>query len=833
MPTPSRLGSEFQINDINTGTQARPAAALLNDGRVVVVYDSNQTGSFEVFARFFNSDGTPEGLAFQVNIDTAGSQVFAEVTALSNGNFVVAYRSSAVDPAADITARIFAPDGTPITGEFQINTTSLNTQDDVFISATANGGFVATYSSDEAMGADHDIFARGFNADGTEAFAEIAVNTTTLNDQDEPDIAVLTDGSFVIVYEAENVDGSGTAIIARRFAADGTAQTGEIQVNTQAVSSQTDPSIVALSDGGFAVSFTDLNPTDGDSAGIFVRVFDSSNAGGTVQQVNTFTTNGQIDSEIAALPDGGFIVTYTSLGQVNGTDIFGQRFDAGGNPVGVEFMVNSLTTGVSGVDLIRVSDREFLTAFENNGFDGDGFGIVGQLVTTNQAATLSVSRGPFEEATPNALAATFDDTDADGDPITFSLANSADAATFQIVGNELRLADGVTLNFEEGVETFIVFVRAEDEFGAGTEEAVIVRVSDIVEGDQVLAVLDGGSTDLFAGEGNDSLEGDSRGNILDGDEGNDTLRGNNGDDELRGDQGDDFISAGLGDDTANGGSGDDQIFAGPGDAGDDRFQGDTGSDVIGGGAGNDTLVGGTSDGSDEDGSDTLFGGEGEDLLVTGNFQDANNDGTASAREVSGDGSDTAFSGAGDDTIYGVGGDDTLGGGAGSDNINAGDGNDVIFGGVPTEGAASDDTLDGGAGNDEIFAGDGDDSVLGGSGNDLLFNGTGDDFVDGGAGNDTLFAGPGQDTLTGSADADTFAFAANSGVDVVTDFDTAEDILDFSELGAEVDLSTASNVNNIDTGDGLSSGLMIDLGDGNSVLLVGLTTSDIASLNILM
>ncbi len=68
---------------------------------------------------------------------------------------------------------------------------------------------------------------------------------------------------------------------------------------------------------------------------------------------------------------------------------------------------------------------------------------------------------------------------------------------------------------------------------------------------------------------------------------------------------------------------------------------------------------------------------------------------------------------------------------------------------------------------------------------------------------------------------------------MTDFDTEEDILDFSELGNEVDLSTAADVNNIDTGDGLSSGLMIDLGDGNSVLLVGLSTSDIASLNILM
>jgi len=833
MPTPMRLGSEFQINDINTGTQARPAVALLNDGRFVAVYDSNQIGSFEVFARFFSADGTPEGPAFQVNIDATGSQVFAEVTTLSNGNFVVAYRSSAVDADGDITARIFEPDGTPVTGEFQINATALNRQDDVFITALQNGGFVATYSSSEAGTIQpNDILARGFNADGTEAFAEIPVNTTTLGDQDEPDIATLADGSFVIVYEAANVDGNLAGIVARRFAEDGTPLTGEIVVNTQTVGAQLDPSIVALANGGYAVTFTDTNGTDGNGSGVFVRVFNSNNVGGTVQQVNTFTTGSQFESEIALTEDGGFIVTYISVGQVNVQDVFGQRFDATGAPVGDEFMVNSLPTTTSGLEFISLGGRNFVASFNLNGSDGDGFGVFGQIVTLNQAASLDLTRGPFQEATPNALVATFDDTDADGDPITFSLANPADATTFQIVGNELRLADGVTLNFEEGVETFIVFVRAEDQFGAGTEEAVIVRVSDIVEGDQVLATL-GDGANLFAGEGNDSLEGDGRANILDGDEGNDTLRGNDGNDELRGDQGDDFISAGLGDDTANGGSGDDQIFAGAGDAGDDTFQGDTGSDVIGGGAGNDTLVGGTNDESDEDSADILFGGSGEDLLVTGNFEDANGDGIATASEVSGNGNDTAFSGAGNDTVYGAGGDDTLGGGADSDIINAGDGNDVIFGGVPTEGAASDDTLDGGAGNDEIFAGDGDDSVLGGDGNDLLFNGTGDDVVDGGAGDDTLFAGPGQDTLTGGANADTFAFATGSGVDVVTDFDTEEDILDFSELGNEVDLSTAADVNNIDTGDGLSSGLMIDLGDGNSVLLVGLSTSDIASLNILM
>ena len=455
----------------------------------------------------------------------------------------------------------------------------------------------------------------------------------------------------------------------------------------------------------------------------------------------------------------------------------------------------------------------------NNGGTVDAGAV--ELQTANVTPDFNFMRGAFAEEEDATLIGTFAATDADGEVITYSFVDPADAAMFQFVGNELRLADGVRLNFEEGVDTFIIFVRAEDPNGLAIEQAVIVRVNDVIEGDQVLTVV-GGGADLFAGEGSDSLQGDARANTLDGDEGNDTLRGEGGNDILRGDQGADFISAGLGDDTAMGGLGNDEIFAGPGDMGNDMFEGGEGSDVVGGGAGDDTLVGGATGG--EDGNDTLFGGSGTDLVVTGNFNDANSNGSVDAGEVSGEGADQAYSGSGDDMLYGVGGNDILGGGAGSDMINAGSGNDTIFGGTPTMGATSNDTIDGGAGNDEIFAGDGDDSVLGGDGADTLFNGVGNDTVNGGAGDDTLFAGPGDDIMTGGAGADSFAFFDGSGSDVITDFDLAEDTLDLSGLTASVDLMTATDS---------ADGLVLDLGDGNSVTLNGLTTADIGSINVLI
>ncbi|MFN0191237.1 MAG: calcium-binding protein [Aestuariivirga sp.] len=81
-------------------------------------------------------------------------------------------------------------------------------------------------------------------------------------------------------------------------------------------------------------------------------------------------------------------------------------------------------------------------------------------------------------------------------------------------------------------------------------------------------------------------------------------------------------------------------------------------------------------------------------------------------------SDEIWSFAGNDVVYGLSGDDVLRGG---------DGFDVISGGI------GDDTLLGDADNDTLYGGSGDDELLGGDGNDVLRGGPGADILNGGAG----------------------------------------------------------------------------------------------------
>ena len=188
----------------------------------------------------------------------------------------------------------------------------------------------------------------------------------------------------------------------------------------------------------------------------------------------------------------------------------------------------------------------------------------------------------------------------------------------------------------------------------------------------------------------------------------------------------------------------------------------------------------------------------------------------------GAGNDRLTGGPGTDIVLGGDGDDWLGGGFGNDRQEGGDGNDV-FAGNPS----GDDVLDGGAGEDRADYSESSDAVrvdlrqsgpqwistysgtdtligieqltgsayadtligntaanrlAGGEGDDTLNGQEGDDVLDGGAGNDWLGGGSGNDILTGGTGVDTFVFdtvPTISNIDVITDFNHAEDVIALS------------------------------------------------------
>ena len=134
------------------------------------------------------------------------------------------------------------------------------------------------------------------------------------------------------------------------------------------------------------------------------------------------------------------------------------------------------------------------------------------------------------------------------------------------------------------------------------------------------------------------------------------------------------------------------------------------------------------------------------------------------------------------------------------------------------------------GDDLIWGRDGDDVIAGGAGDDGLYNGTGDDTVTGGVGDDTLWGCGGDDILTGGDGADVFAFRNATGNDTITDFDADEDSLSFgvnTGMSSKAEVTAAAS-DAITAGE---SGVLIDLGGGESIFLTGLSVSDLSAVTM--
>ena len=138
--------------------------------------------------------------------------------------------------------------------------------------------------------------------------------------------------------------------------------------------------------------------------------------------------------------------------------------------------------------------------------------------------------------------------------------------------------------------------------------------------------------------------------------------------------------------------------------------------------------------------------------------------------------------------------------------------------------AGDDLIDGGDGDDSILGGNGDDTILAGEGDDFINAASGDDEIFGGAGNDTIVSAPGTDMVTGGAGADTFLFTGQTGLGttIVTDFNTAEDIVDFRGF----------NIVNLAVSETLDGLFIENIGEATSLLLQGLGLSDFDDITFL-
>jgi len=172
------MGDEIALNDTTAGSQIDVSLAIAEDGQWLAAWSTGSPGTsgWEVEARTFTSDGTPEDAAFAVNTDMAGAnsghQQYASV-AISGDAAAIVWSGMSVGDRDGISLQAFdvalvddGPQQTPDLAPIADRTGSVGTLMEVTVSATdPNPGDTLTFLLDpDNSPADATIEQTGNNS---------------------------------------------------------------------------------------------------------------------------------------------------------------------------------------------------------------------------------------------------------------------------------------------------------------------------------------------------------------------------------------------------------------------------------------------------------------------------------------------------------------------------------------------------------------------------------------------------------------------------------------------------------------------------------------------
>lgn len=403
--------TEFLVNTITDGDQISPSVTPLSGEKFLVAWNSkkavkNSMDVYDIYAQIFSAPGQKFGGEFLVNSDNVGSKISPTVANLSNGGFVVSWvsvKSAKSDIVAE--ARIFQEDGTPLApGDIKLSSDVEKNINDISISGLQNGGFIATWSSQngpsDVDGSIYDVYARIFDATGAPSGEQFLVNTYQKGIQWGAKVVTLQDGKFVICWSSYLQDGSDMGVYAQMYSDSGSKIGQEFQINTYTKYAQSTANIAALSTGGFVITWTSAEQ-DGSSYGIYAQAYGANGEKvGGENLVNTRVEGSQDHSSVTALPNGEFFVTWSSYEQgeegeeddqqdgedekqdIDGCNILGQKFTAAAKKSGPEFQVNVYAQGNQWYQSsTSLSNDNVIVAWMSEGQVENGYDIFAQGYT--------------------------------------------------------------------------------------------------------------------------------------------------------------------------------------------------------------------------------------------------------------------------------------------------------------------------------------------------------------------------------------------------------------------------------------------------------------------
>jgi hypothetical protein len=329
----NRVGGEFLVNTSTNGNQYATSAVADAGGNYIVAWTNdvgNPDPSRDVFARIFDPAGVPRTPEFRVNTFVLGRQSSPALAPLPGGGFVAVWESLNQDGNNfAVVGRRFDSRGNPVSGEFLVNTFTIGEQRAPRVSSDAAGNFAVVWMSGGQDGSGLSIIGRRFDVNGNPQSGEFLVNTTTINDQRYPVVSKVADGRFIVVWEDFVRDGGRYGIFGKSYDAVGNPTSGEFQINVYTTDHQHTPSVVNYGNGSFMAAWYSQDQFGGPNSNntdVVGRVY-RGGVPGPEFLVNPTIALNQFQAQLDADEVGNVVAAWNSVGEDGSLDgIFARRY---------------------------------------------------------------------------------------------------------------------------------------------------------------------------------------------------------------------------------------------------------------------------------------------------------------------------------------------------------------------------------------------------------------------------------------------------------------------------------------------------------------------------
>ncbi|MDP2755724.1 MAG: hypothetical protein Q8P40_15230, partial [Nitrospirota bacterium] len=337
-------GVDVRVSTLGSGQQFHTAAGRVGQG-FIVAWSDNGSGNC-VYARRYDAAGDTIGPVFQANSVSTQNVSYTALCATDSG-FTIAWDDRRNGTSYDIYLQRFDTAGAWLGGNVNVTNYSFNAS---YPSIASRNGQTVVAWQDQRSG-NYDVYAQWYKPNGDTLGGQAMLNDDATSYSQQRPVALAGDSGWTLCWlDARN--SNVPLVYGQSYDTVLVAQGANLMLSdsTAGLQYQADPSVTAGKDGKFLAVWYDYRNDNGswNISDIYGRLYSGNGVALTPDFLisdtsYSSTSRSAYSPKVANLADGSYLVAWYDYRSYNDYDIYGQRLDASGNPVGGNHLIS--TTG--------------------------------------------------------------------------------------------------------------------------------------------------------------------------------------------------------------------------------------------------------------------------------------------------------------------------------------------------------------------------------------------------------------------------------------------------------------------------------------------------------